>query len=358
MSAPVRWRLKSSIEPLSTPDGALYLVRAGQDDLVIRDPQPGDRVLLEHLAATSPTCAELATTLGLDPDIVQAKLDALGGAGVLTAVGASPPLDPEDTERFSRQLPYLADLGDARALQRALGTAMIAVIGCGGLGTWTLAALAGAGVRHLRLVDDDVVERSNLNRQILYGPADLGRPKVDAAATWLRAFDPRITVETSRRRIDGLDAAAAAVDGAAAVVLVADWPPYVLARWVNAVCVPRGIPFITGGQLPPLVKAGPLYVPGRSACFACHEHALQIGSPGYDDYVERLTDAPARGATLGPASGIVGTLLAMELMHLLLGREPASVGAALLLDLGSMAMRREPIDRNETCLVCGSVDRV
>lgn len=348
-----RFRLKSSVEPLSTADGALYLVRAGADDLTIRDPEPADRALLERLAVGERSATELAAELDLDGAAVQSKLDALRGAGVITAVGTSPPLAPDDAERFSRQLPYLADLGDAPELQRALGSAQVVVIGCGGLGTWTLAALAGAGVRRLRLVDDDVVELSNLNRQVLFSPADVGRPKVDAATAWLRAFDDQIAAEPHRRRIDGPDAAAAAVEGAAVVVLLADWPPYELARWVNAACVPRGIPFITGGQLPPLVKVGPLYVPGHSACFACHERALSADSPGYDGYVQRLRDAPSRGATLGPASGIVGTLLAMEVMHLLVGREPASTGAALLLDLATATMRREPIARDPGCPACG-----
>lgn len=347
-----RFRLKSSVEPLSTDDGALYLVRAGADDLVVRDAERVDRELVEWLADGEPTCAELAAAVGLDEGAVRLKLDALRAVGVLTEVPGSAPLEPEDAERFSRQLPYLADLGDAHASQRRLATALVVVIGCGGLGTWALAALAGAGVRRLRLVDDDVVERSNLNRQVLYSPADLGRPKVEAAADWLVAFDARVEVERVHRRVDGPEAAAAVVRHADAVVLVADWPPYELARWVNAACVPAGIPFITGGQLPPLIKAGPFYVPGRSACFACHERALSDGSPGYDRYVRRMRDAPARGATLGPASGTVGTLLAMEVVHLLIGQAPATAGTALLLDLATLTSRREPIDRDPACPVC------
>lgn len=349
-----RFRLKSSVEPLRTGDGALYLVRAGADDLVVRDAQPADAQLVERLARAELSRADLAAALGLEEAAVQRKLDALDAAGVLTVASASPPLEPQDAERFSRQLPYLADLGDAHELQRAVTAAHIVVIGCGGLGTWTLAALAGAGVRRLRLVDDDVVERSNLNRQVLYAPTDLGRPKVDAAAAWLRAFDPRIEVEPVRRRLDGPDAAAAVVDGADVVVLLADWPPYELARWVNAACVPRAVPFITGGQLPPLVKVGPLYHPGRTACFACHERRLAATSAGYAAYTERLTAVPSRGATLGPASGIVGTMIAMELLHLLCGRTPATAGAALLLDLTTMHARREPIERDPACRLCST----
>ncbi|MDA0184354.1 TOMM precursor leader peptide-binding protein [Solirubrobacter phytolaccae] len=346
-----RYRLKSSVEPLTTADGALFLIRAGDDDLAIRDASPADAALLELLAAEEPTLDRITDRLGLDADAARSKLEALAAAGVLTAAAASPGLDAEDAERFSRQLPYLADLGDAHALQRALADARVTVIGCGGLGTWAVAALAGAGVRRLRIVDDDVVERSNLNRQILYSPADLGVPKVEAAAAWLRAFDERIEVEAVQRRVEGVEAAIEVVDGADAVVLVADWPPYALARWVNAACVPRRIPFITGGQLPPIVKLGPLYDPGRTACFACHERGLQDG-PGYDAYARRLATAPARGATLATASGMVGTALASDVVHRLVGAPVATAGAALLLDLRTLSTRREPIERDPACPVC------
>ena len=117
-------------------------------------------------------------------------------------------------------------------------------------------------MRRLRVVDDDVVELSNLNRQILYHPAQLGSPKVRATAAWLRAFDERVEVEALERRVDGPAAADAVVQGADALVLAADSPPYVLARWINAACVRHRVPFITAGQLPPLAKVGPLYQPG------------------------------------------------------------------------------------------------
>jgi molybdopterin/thiamine biosynthesis adenylyltransferase len=354
MTAPAgrRVRLKSSVDPVSGTDGALYLVRAGDDDLVVRDPEPADRALLEHLAHAEPTPRELADALGLPLTEVERKLADLTAAGVVTLAAASPALDREDAERYDRQLPYLADLGDAHDLQRHLAHARVVVIGCGGLGTWALAGLAGAGVRRLRIVDDDVVERSNLNRQVLFSPADLGRHKVQAAAAWLRAFDPRIEVDPVVGRVDGVSRAEAVVADADAVVLVADWPPYELTRWVNVACVRAGVPFATGGQNPPLLRVGPFYLAGRSACFACHEQRLRHDSADYDAYVARLRTALARGATLGPASGIVGTALAMEVLHLLVGAEPATAGAAHLLDLRTMRWRRQDITRDPSCPVC------
>jgi bacteriocin biosynthesis cyclodehydratase domain-containing protein len=333
-------------------DGALYLVRAGEDDMVVRDPEPADRRLLDLLAGGEPTVAELAVRLDLDEEVVAAKIEALASAGVVVPAAASPALDPEDAQRYSRQLPYLAELGDERELQRRLAAARVVVIGCGGLGTWAVAALASAGVRRLRVVDDDRVELSNLNRQILYAPADLGEPKVRATAAWLRAFDPRIEVEALELRVDGSETASRLAAGADALVLAADAPPYTLARWVNAGCVEQRVPFITGGQLPPLLRIGPLYAPGRTACFACHERALRGASIDYDGYVRHLQSAPQRGATLGPASGIVGSAMAMEVVHLLVQAPPATAGAALLFDLRSAGIRREPVARDSGCPAC------
>ena len=347
-----RYRLRGSVEPVAGGDGSLFLVRAGSEDLVVRDALPSDHRMVELLAAGEPSVAELADALGLSEAAVREKLDALAGAGVLAPAASSPPLDPEDAQRYVRQLPYLAELGDERDLQRRLGAARVTVIGCGGLGTWALAALASAGVRHVRIVDDDVVELSNLNRQIVYGVSDVGKAKVEAAAAWLSAFDPRVEVERLVLRVDGPDAAARVAAGADALVLAADAPPYVLGRWVNSACVEHGVPFISAGQLPPLLRVGPLYVPGRTACFECHERALRRLSADYDGYVRHLQASPYRGATIGPASGIAGTMLAMELVHALVGAPAATAGAAVLLDMRTLRTRLEPVARDAGCRAC------
>jgi bacteriocin biosynthesis cyclodehydratase domain-containing protein len=337
----LRYRLRGSVEVVEGGDGSLYLVRAGAEDLVVRDPDAEDRRLLALLAS--------GTELGEDAG---GKLAALIAAGVVVEAASSEPLEEGDAERYARQLPYLAEAGDERDLQRRLAAARVTIVGCGGLGTWTIAALASAGVRRLRLVDDDVVETSNLNRQVLYGPADIGASKAATTARWLRAFDERVEVEIVERRVDGVDAAARVADRADLLVLAADAPPYLLARWVNEACVAARVPFIVAGQLPPLAKVGPLYWPGRSACFACHETALRRESADYDAYVRQLQQAPARGATLGSVSGLVGASVAMEVMHALIGITPASLGAALLVDLRTWDVRREAIARDSECAAC------
>ncbi len=348
--------MRSSVEPLPLDDGRLFLVRAGEDDLAIRDAEPADRELLELLAAGARSEDELAAALPVDRATLRDKLTALDRAGVL-ASEAGTPLDPVDAERYARQLPYLAELGDAHDLQRRLRAAHVVTLGCGGLGTWTIAALASAGVGRFTVVDDDAVELSNLNRQILYRAADLGTAKADATAAWLAAFDARIRVVAHRRRIDGPGALGALLGDADLVLLAADQPPYEIARWTSDACVAAGVPFVTAGQLPPVLKIGPLYVPGETGCFRCHEQALRGGDAAYDGYVARMRSAPARGATLGPTSGIVGAMLAMELVHFLCGRAPGILGAALIVDIRDHAIRHEKIARDPACPICKTRSR-
>jgi bacteriocin biosynthesis cyclodehydratase domain-containing protein len=259
-------------------------------------------------------------------------------------------------QRFARQLPYFAETGDAAATQLRLRGSTVAVIGCGGLGTWALAALACSGVAHFVLVDDDSVELSNLNRQVLYGSDDLGRPKVDCAARWLRRLDPDTEVRTLRRRVASEEDAADVVAGADVALLLADWPPYELGRWLNRACVSAGVPFVLAGQHPPLLKVGPTFVPGEGPCFACLERRLTEDFPLYPRLTEYRRRNPVPATTLGTASGVVGTLVAMEAMHLLAGASTvATQGRALLIDMRTLTTRWDAAERDAACPVCRTV---
>jgi molybdopterin-synthase adenylyltransferase len=347
MSDEPRYRLRPSIEPFFAASGDVYLLRPGtSDEHVVRGATDADRELLARLAREAVPAP--------DGGEVASRIAPLVAAGVVVREPSSPPLAPADAERFDRQLPYLAELGDPRDVQRRLRAARVVVLGCGGLGTWALGAMASAGIGSFVLIDHDTIELSNLNRQILYGEEDLGRRKVEVAADWLRRFDASVEVLTVARRVDGPHDLVDAVAEADALVLVADWPPYDLARWVNEACLDAGVPFITAGQQPPLLKIGPTYVPGRDACLACHERRVRRDFPLYDELVESRRRDPPPATTLGPASGIIGTLLALEVMHLIAAdAPPATHDRALLLDMRTLQARWEAIERDATCVACG-----
>lgn len=249
------------------------------------------------------------------------------------------------------QLTPLRRPADARGRLRA---ARVVVLGCGGLGSWALAALATLGVGRFVLVDDDTIEPGNLNRQLLYGPADVGALKVRRAAAWLERFDAAVEVRALARRMSAADDVAAILPEADVLVQTADWPPYRLVRWVDEACRSAGVPYVIGGQRPPVVKVGPVFVPGTTACFTCQETAIAERFPLYRELAASRDEQPLRATTLGPASGIAGTLIASEVRRLLLGRPLATAGRAMLIDLRTLAVRWEAVERDPHCAACAA----
>ncbi len=354
-----RYRLRASVEPFVDGAGELFFVRAGAPDLKVHGPGVAEIAAIELLAADWHSEQALLKALGereidVDPERLSACLASLAAADVLLGPASSgrEASSAGDTTRFSRQLLYLAELGDELDIQRRLRSAKVVILGCGGLGSWAAASLACLGLGELVLVDDDRVALENLNRQILFPRDAIGRRKVEVASEWLRRFDPEVSTRAVPVRVRGPADVSAIAAGASALVLAADWPPYELARWVNVACLELGVPFIAAGQLPPMLKVGPTYRPGVGPCFACHETALRVSSPAYDDYVAYRRRHPLTAATLGPASAAVGALLAMELMHLLAGRPIATDGAAVLIDMRTLTTRREEVPRDPDCPAC------
>ena len=364
----VPYRLKRSVQLFPAPDGSLHLVRSGsgEGDFVLPAPTQRDRRFLELLAGGFVTEAELEDGLaarGLAADDVAGSLAQLDELGVLERAAGPELLSPEQRERYDRQLIYFSDLAapgvPAERLQRRLQGATVVVLGCGGLGSWTACGLACAGVGSLVLIDDDRVELSNLNRQLLFTEADLGQLKVDAAARALAAHNSEIElIRIPRRMREPADLATVVAD-VDLLISTADWPPYELPRWVNAACLEAKVPYISAGQSPPLVRVGPMVLPGDSACLECQETHARGNFPLYDEFAAFRARRPSPEATLGPASGLVGSMLAMEALHLLTGaHEPATVGCALIMDLRTMQVERQEIPRDPTCRACAQSSQI
>lgn len=357
-------RLKRSVQAFPASDGSIYLVRLGAgDDLIVSEPRPADRALLELLAAGRFVGRRELQSALVDDGFTSAELDQtlalLGDAGVLETAGHENLLEPDAAERYDRQLIYFGDLAEpgesAPLLQRRLTQASVAVLGCGGLGSWVACGLSGAGVGRLILVDDDRIELSNLNRQLAFTEARVGDLKTDVVAGALRANNSQVQVLGVERRVRSADDVAAILRlGADLLVVTADWPPHDLSRWVNEACMACGVPWIAAGQFPPKVRVGPLVVPGRSACHECLEIAARRDHPLYDELARWRARGETPDASVGPICGLIGSLLACEVMHFLVGRPPASVDHALLLDLQTMELTREAVARDPSCRCYGT----
>lgn len=350
-----RPRLKQTTSRVETPEGDLYLLRAAAGkDIHIEGPSEQDRRLLASLDGRH-TREELDAEFGGEEvgDLL-VQLDEL----CVLEDGADDDLVPKDTmARFDRQLRYFSDVTEGPTpsqCQAELEEARIAVLGVGGLGGWSALSLACVGIGEMLLVDFDRVDLTNLNRQVLYSEDDIGRSKAEAAAERLGSFNSRIRIEARDERLSSEADVAATIEGYDVVIDAVDWPAHEIEHWVNSACFAAGIPYVAMSHFPPFARVGPFYVPGRTGCYACQEIAYRRSSPLFDLLIEqsRATESPA--GTLGPACGLIGNLIALDIMHHLTGlSEPSTLGASHSYDLRTMTVQVESVVPENECPVCG-----
>jgi bacteriocin biosynthesis cyclodehydratase domain-containing protein len=350
-----RPRIKRTTEPFTAPDGDLVLMRPSMEvDVRIEQPSDRDKQLLAALDGEH-TRAQLEEEFGAEE--VRDTLSQLQELGAVEDAADDDRLPPGELARFDRQLRYFSDIGGSDRTpserQDRLREAKVAVLGVGGLGTWSAWALACCGIGEMWLIDGDEVELSNLNRQIFYTEADLGRPKVKVAALRLRAFNTSMKVTATTRRLESEVELADFIAGADVVIDAADWPAHEIERWCNAACFAAGIPYITMSHFPPIARVGPLYVPGQTGCFICQEIGYRREYPLFDEVIEQRRALPSPAATLGPACGLIGGQVGMEVVHLLTGLAPPSTqGVAHIYDLRTMEVKREEVVPEPECPVC------
>ena len=140
-------------------------------------------------------------------------------------------------------------------------------------------ALACCGIGEMLLVDFDTVEISNLNRQVLYGEGDVGRPKAKLAAERLRTFNSAMRLKVLEERLDSEAAVAAAIDGYDLVVNAVDWPAHDIEVWVNSACFASGIPYIAMSHYPPIARVGRYMCREKLAAIPARRSATSAPTP-------------------------------------------------------------------------------
>lgn len=250
--------------------------------------------------------------------------------------------DAEYLDRYSRHI-RLPDVGLAG--QAMLARARVLVVGAGGLGSPIALYLAAAGVGHLRILDDDRVERSNLQRQIIHVDARVGMPKTESARMSLLALNPRITVEAIQQRVDRANVETL-VDG---IDVIVDGADNFATRYIlSDASVRFAKPLIYGavqrfdGQVS-VFDAGRQR--GRSPCYRC----LFPQAP-------RPQDAPncAEAGVLGVLPGLVGLIQASETIKLILGLGESLSGRLLHVDALTMRFRETRLRPDPDCAACGA----
>jgi molybdopterin-synthase adenylyltransferase len=228
-----------------------------------------------------------------------------------------------------------------QAFAPSLAARRAVIVGVGGLGSPAALALARAGVGRVDLIDDDVVDVSNLHRQTLYATADVGAPKVLAAAARLRAVAPGLRVDGRRERFT---AAHAPWLRGADVVL--DGTDTVATKFlVNDAAVAAGTPLVHAGVLGFQAQVMTV-LPGVTACYRC---VFEEAPP------EGEVPSCSEAGVVGPTVALAGALQAVEALRLLGGLAPALAGRLLALDTRARRHRLVQLTPNPRCPACAGL---
>jgi adenylyltransferase/sulfurtransferase len=270
-----------------------------------------------------------------------------GGAATAAEAGASdaaraeaaplPTLSNQEIERYSRHL-ILPEVGMEG--QRRLKAARVLMIGTGGLGAPTGMYLAAAGVGTLGVVDFDVVDASNLQRQIVHGTKDIGRPKIESARERLNDINPHIKIETYETRLTSENALRLFREYDIVVDGTDNFPTRYL---VNDACVLTGKANVYGSIFRFEGQASVFWA-AKGACYRCLYP--EPPPPG-------LVPSCAEGGVLGVLPGIVGSIQANETIKLILGGGESLINRLLLFDAWKMRFRELKLRKDPHCPVCG-----
>ena len=279
------------------------------------------------------TTLESGDTISIVPSIA-------GGSGTVMQRVSRPRKDTltmEEIKRYSRHL-ILPEVGMKGQIK--LRNSSVLVVGTGGLGAPLAQYLAAAGVGRLGLVDFDVVELSNLQRQVIYGTQDLGKPKLEAARRRIESINPGVEVRTHEGQLTSENAMDILRDYDVIVDGTDNFPTRYL---VNDASVLLGKPNVYGsifrweGQVS-------VFWADKGPCYRCLY--AQPPPPG-------LVPSCAEGGVLGVLPGIIGTVQATEVLKLLLGNGDPLIGRLLVFDAMKMKFRELKLRKDPNCPMCG-----
>ena len=243
----------------------------------------------------------------------------------------------EQLLRYSRQimLPQMDVAG-----QQKLIDATVLIVGMGGLGCPAAMYLAAAGVGHLIIADDDLVELTNLQRQVAYSQSMIGEPKVVSSQQTLLGLNPDLKITALQKRLEGSELS----EAVARADLIVDACDNFTTRFaINSACIEHGQPLVSGaairmeGQVAVFDSRNP-----TSPCYRC------LYSQGDDENA-----SCSENGVMAPLVGIIGAVQAMEAIKLLTGIGESLTGRLLLLDASTLQWREVRLPRDSSCGACG-----
>lgn len=305
-------------------------------------PDPGQEIVL--ICQSGRRSADVA--VALEARGYRELASVAGGTDVWRVEGlplVQPLMDAEDRDFYDRYARHLLLPQVGEAGQRLLQRSRVLVLGAGGLGAPAAFYLAAAGVGHLRVVDHDHVERSNLHRQIIHTEGSVGMAKVDSARERLQALNPHIEVEAIAERVtsENIDALMAGVD-----VVLDGSDNFPLRYLLNDACIKHGKPLVYAaierfdGQVS-VFDAGRQR--GQAPCYRC-----LFPQPPAPEFAPNCSEA----GVLGVLPGLAGVLQATEVLKLLLGIGTPLVGRLLRFDALEMRFRETRLQADPDCPLC------
>jgi molybdopterin/thiamine biosynthesis adenylyltransferase/rhodanese-related sulfurtransferase/molybdopterin converting factor small subunit len=286
---------------------------------------------IRYLSGKEDTPVKEGDSLSIIPSIA-------GGSTATEPAAALPTLSNDEIARYSRHL-ILPEVGLEGQLK--LKAAKVLCVGTGGLGSPLAFYLAAAGIGTLGLVDFDVVDFSNLQRQIIHSTKDVGRPKLDSAEEKLKALNPFLNVVKYNTMLLSENAMEIFKD----FDIVADGTDNFQTRYlVNDACVLSGKPNVYGSIFRFEGQAS-VFATEEGPCYRCLYP--EPPPPG-------LVPSCAEGGVLGILPGLVGVIQATEVIKLILGQGEPLIGRLLLVDSLNMSFRELKLRKNPDCPVCGT----
>jgi molybdopterin/thiamine biosynthesis adenylyltransferase len=264
----------------------------------------------------------------------------------------------EEVKRYDRNINLFSwiDLSDETnhwKYQARLRDSSVAIIGTGGVGSHIAVNLARMGVGNIKIIDGDLVDESNLNRQPLFNNDSIGKSKAEAAKQELNKINPFIHIEAINKFVCTFEDVVSLVQDVDLFFLSADEPRGVLNRIVNRAAYSIEKPFIVAGYASTAVNFS-TYIPGKTPCFECILKWQVIDVKGWEETYHAEKRFGIRHAVVAPIASLCGSLGSLEAMYNLLGLPPRSSDIVTQIDVFSNGMTKFEKKYYPDCPVCNN----
>ncbi|MEU4099478.1 HesA/MoeB/ThiF family protein [Streptomyces tanashiensis] len=329
-------RIKTPHRPHLRPDGTVWIGSLHYGLATELQDESGLVWSLCRLLDGTRPPSEITAEVAVEHRIAQREVDEVLGflvaSGWVEDAGAELPegLSRREEERYSRSTQFLSWIdttprSSPLELQARLKAGVVTVLGVGGIGSAVASSLVASGVGHVRCVDHDTVELTNLNRQFLFDEDDVGRPKTQVAVERLSRLNTDVTVTGEERLLTGPEDIADAVSGSDLFLLCAD-DPMEIDGWANKAALRLGVPWIHSAYTGPMLSVG-TFIPGVTGCNSClwkteRERLEEVGRG------DLWQDRKIAGfhPVMAPTAQMAGHFAALEALYLLLGMNVPTAG--------------------------------